>query len=285
VNASPFRPRTLNYNVQSRELTGIDAKSTSDTITMIRQDFTRIDAKRRTTLHHSKKQFATPAQKDLEYKHRLNFYTVPPTADITLEQFEQWAIDRLRVLAELEACSFRNKNPTETAAHMKPLLDKYLPLSSSTSGSSAVNAERQKDHYSHFILRLAFAGTEDLRRRFSRAEAMLFRIRFQADDARERNAFVESLSLDWETVGEEEKRALSEELRASGGGYPKRIEEENYFKVDWEKVPELVEGRRVLLRGGKAYVPGREQLSMVVAEFTQLLDNALVVRPLTLRRF
>jgi len=32
----------------------------------------------------------------LQYPHRLNFYTVPPTADITLEQFEQWAIDRLR---------------------------------------------------------------------------------------------------------------------------------------------------------------------------------------------
>lgn len=245
---------------------------------MIRQEFSRIDAKRRTALHHSKKQFASPAHKDLEYKHRLNFYTVPPTADITLEQFEQWAIDRLRVLAELEACSFRNKNPAETAAHMKPLLDKYLPLSASSSGGSGVQAERQKDHYSHFILRLAFASTEDLRRRFARAEAMLFRIRFAADDARERSAFVEGLSLDWETVGEEERRVLGEELRASGGGYPKRIEDESYFKVDWERVPELVESRRVLLKGGKAYVPGREQLSMVVAEFTQLLDKALLVR-------
>lgn len=246
---------------------------------MIRQDISRIDAKRRTTLHHSKKQFATPAHKDFEYKHRLNFYTVPPTADITLEQFEQWAIDRLRVLAELEACSFRNKSSAETASHMKPLLDKYLPLGANTSGGgSSLQAERQKDHYSHFILRLAFAGTEDLRRRFSRAESMLFRIRFQVDDAREKSAFVESLSLDWQTVGEAEKRALSEELRAAGGGFPKRIEEESYFKVDWDKVPELVESRRVLVRGGKAYVPGREQLSMVVAEFTQHLDKAMEVR-------
>jgi DNA primase large subunit len=42
-------------------------------------------------------------------------------------------------------------------------------------------------------------------------------------------------------------------------------------------VPELVEGRRVFLRGGKAYVPGREQMSMVVAEFTKRLDKALEV--------
>ena len=90
-------------------------------------------------------------------------------------------------------------------------------------------------------------------------------------------AFVESLNLDWEVVTEDEKREFGEELKAAGGGYPKRIEEENYFKVDWERVPELVETRRVFLRGGKAYVPGREQASMVVAEFAAKLDKALEV--------
>lgn len=181
------------------------------------------------------------------------------------------------VLAELEACSFRNRSPAETAAHMKPILDKYLPLSSSSSNSPSLQSERQKDHYSHFILRLAFASTEDLRRRFSRVETMLFRLRFQGDDTRERIAFVESLSLDWEVVSEDEKREFAEELKAAGGGYPKRIEEESYFKVDWERVPELVESRRVFLRSGRAYVPGREQSSMVVAEFTSKLDKALEV--------
>jgi DNA primase large subunit len=63
---------------------------------MIRQDFARIDPKRRSTLNHRQKQFVQPAWQDPEYPHRLNFYTVPPTVDITLEQFEQWAIDRLR---------------------------------------------------------------------------------------------------------------------------------------------------------------------------------------------
>ncbi|KAH7360279.1 eukaryotic and archaeal DNA primase, large subunit-domain-containing protein [Rhexocercosporidium sp. MPI-PUGE-AT-0058] len=242
---------------------------------MIRQDFNRIDSKRRTGLDHRKKQFAAPTYQNLEYQHRLNFYITPPTADITLEQFEQWAIDRLRVLAEIEACSFRNKSTAETAAHMKPLLDKYLPLGSSTSGSTTLQAERQKDHYSHFILRLAFASTEDLRRRFSRVESMLFRIRFQADNLRERQSFVEGLNLDWETVSDDERREFSDELRAAGGGYPTRIEDESYFKVDWERVPELVENRRVFLKAGKAYVPGREQLSMVVAEFTARLDRAL----------
>jgi DNA primase large subunit len=36
------------------------------------------------------------AFKPIEYPFRLNFYTTPPTAEVTLEEFEQWAIDRLR---------------------------------------------------------------------------------------------------------------------------------------------------------------------------------------------
>lgn len=106
---------------------------------------------------------------------------------------------------------------------------------------------------------------------------MLFRLRFQNDDVKERAGFVEGLKLDWEAVGEEERREYAEELRAAGNGFPKRIEEETYFRVAWDKVPELVEGRRVFLRGGWAYVPGREQSSMVIAEFVGRLDKALVV--------
>ncbi len=63
---------------------------------MIRQDFDRIDPKRRSTLDYKKKQFASPTYKQQEYPFRLNLYEIPPTMEITLEQFEQWAIDRLR---------------------------------------------------------------------------------------------------------------------------------------------------------------------------------------------
>ena len=63
---------------------------------MIRQDAHRIDPKRRAVIDYRKKQFATPIYQQQEYPHRLNFYQVPPTAEITLEQFEQWAIDRLK---------------------------------------------------------------------------------------------------------------------------------------------------------------------------------------------
>jgi DNA primase large subunit len=105
---------------------------------------------------------------------------------------------------------------------------------------------------------------------------MLFKIRFQQDDAKERRAFVESLDFDWEMVTEEEKRELGENLIAASPAL-KRLDEENWFKVDWEKVPELVGRRNVCLRKGVAYVPLREQLSMILAEFTTRLEKALEV--------
>jgi DNA primase large subunit len=63
---------------------------------MIRQDFSRVDSRRRAKIDHKKKNFAKPDFEEEAYPHRLNFYKVPPTAEITLEQFEQWAIDRLK---------------------------------------------------------------------------------------------------------------------------------------------------------------------------------------------
>ncbi|KAL9108840.1 MAG: hypothetical protein Q9187_008246 [Circinaria calcarea] len=268
---------------------------------MIRYDNNRIDPKRKNAISYRRKQFANATYTEPEYPHRLNLYTVPPTAEITLEEFEQWAIDRLRstsnhkqdlymtpltytsVLAELEACSFRNKTPAETEAHIRPLLDKYLPLSTNSSArgdpkDERLKHERRKDHYSHFILRLAFSSTEDLRRRFGRIESALFRLRFQNDDGTERQDFVKSLDLNWQGVPEEEKKELVPQLLAATPGIKKQeVEEAGWFKVDWETVPELVESRKVFIKRGIAYVPVREQLSMVLAEFSARLDKGLEV--------
>jgi DNA primase large subunit len=173
--------------------------------------------------------------------------------------------------------------PAETAVHMKSHLEKYLPLDSNSSSSTQLQNQRKKDHYSHFILRLSFSGTEDLRERFVRVETALFRLRFQDDNARERKDFVSGLNLDLEDVTPEERENLGSQLafaiiRRAGA------EEEKFFKVDWERVPDLVEARKVFLNMGKAYVPMREQISIVVAEFRDRLTKALEVTARALPR-
>lgn len=162
--------------------------------------------------------------------------------------------------------------------HIDPILKKYLPLSANSAAGGAVDSrlrdERRKDHYSHFILRLAFSGTEDLRRRFARVETMLFKLRFQQDDGKERRGFVDSLNLNWDVVTEEEKKEYGEQLLAATPGL-RRLDEENWFKVDWTRVPELVEHRSVFIKKGKAFVPMKEQTSMVMTEFTKCLEKGL----------
>lgn len=105
---------------------------------------------------------------------------------------------------------------------------------------------------------------------------MLFRLRFRDDDSRERQAFIDSLNFEWEKVGDEEKRELGTQLTAASGP-TRKGEEEGWLKIEWEKVPDLVEQRKVFLKFGMAYVPIKEQSSLVVAEFTRRLDQALEV--------
>ena len=96
---------------------------------------------------------------------------------------------------------------------------------------------------------------------------------------KERQAFVESLALNWEVCSEEERRVLSADLlNATPGLRKQEVEEGGWFKVDFETVPELLETRRVYLKAGKAYVPVKEQLSIVLAGFNTGLTKGLEVR-------
>lgn len=162
-------------------------------------------------------------------------------------------------------------------------MDKWLRLDANSASAQGctdtrLQDQRRKDHYSHFILRLAFSSTEDLRRRFTRVEGALFRLRFQTENARERQDFVASLSLDWEAVTDDEKRTLAQDLLNATPGLKKSdLEDGGWFKVDFEAVPELVEARRIFVKGGKAYVPSKEQMSIVLAGFHDRLEQGLEV--------
>ena len=106
-----------------------------------------------------RRHFAPVVLRDSDFPHKLSFYTNPPTQEITIEEFQGWAIDRLLVLSEIESATYRNKTQAEINTLIKGLLDQYLPLSSNTSRTlkgNTLDQERKKDHYSHFILRLAF---------------------------------------------------------------------------------------------------------------------------------
>ena len=79
--------------------------------------------------------------------------------DVTIEDFEIAALDRLRVLAEIESCYARNRSFKDTTEVLKPIYAKYIPMDSSTAKGKPLEAQRRKDHLGHFVLRLAFCRT------------------------------------------------------------------------------------------------------------------------------
>lgn len=82
-------------------------------------------------------------------------YDRPPLYDVTLEDFETCAINRLRVLAEIESSFVRNRSPEELKAVTMAQCEKYVPLRVDTAKADT-ELERRNDHLGHFVLRLAF---------------------------------------------------------------------------------------------------------------------------------
>eukprot|EP00879_Flechtneria_rotunda_P033320 GHRR01036889.1.p1 GENE.GHRR01036889.1~~GHRR01036889.1.p1 ORF type:complete len:140 (+),score=33.38 GHRR01036889.1:519-938(+) len=105
----------------------------------------------------------------------LTMYKDKPTGEISLEEFEQYALDRLRVLKAIEEAKLRSKSDDVIQADVKLLVNKHLQCSSR-------QESYRKDLISHHILRLAYCRTADLRGWLLQHEALLFKYRFRALD-------------------------------------------------------------------------------------------------------
>jgi DNA primase large subunit len=83
-------------------------------------------------------------------------YDKPPLYDVTIEDFETCALDRLRVLAEIESSAARNRSWEDTKTVTRNQYMKYLRLDSLSHDLEEQELLRRYDHLGHFVLRLAF---------------------------------------------------------------------------------------------------------------------------------
>ncbi|SCU85260.1 LAMI_0C10638g1_1 [Lachancea mirantina] len=218
------------------------------------------------------------------YETKLSFYEFPPQGEITLDQFETWAIDRLKVLLEIESCIQRSKTGKETELIIKPLFQKLLPFNTDNL------EDRKKDYYSHFILRLCFCRTKELREKFVRVETALFKIRFNMMTSHEQLRFVEHLKLpDMQFITEEEKQELATQLYQTMSPVlqfqlnltdenqrRQYFKQERFIKLPFESVMELVGSRQVFVKRGFAYLPQVQQINHIANEFATRLEADLL---------
>ncbi|KAB1207746.1 putative DNA primase large subunit [Morella rubra] len=157
-----------------------------------------------------------------------------------------------------------------------------------------------KDIISHFVLRLVYCRTEELRKWFISMETALFqyRCRLESAEAQVGSAYYAALSSPFLSDSDpllELQRSLMSEFdlpykAVSHAEFQIAISSlVHYFylalfmlsptpmKVPFEEVPELVAGRKVFVHRGHAYVAMNQVVSLVSAQFRSHLSKALVL--------
>ncbi|XP_042505784.1 probable DNA primase large subunit [Macadamia integrifolia] len=202
----------------------------------------------------------------------LPLYRSAPPLEVRLEDFELFAIDRLRVLKGISDGLSRGKKPEEM---MKLITDLWKAHMRHQNASEVIN----KDIISHFVLRLVYCRTEELRKWFLQMETTLFRYRLRMESLDVQRALMGDFDLPCKQVSNTEFEVLKEKLgQVSRSIGPSLATTDTiFFKVPFEEVPDLVSTRRVLIVKGYAYVAMNQVVSLVVTQFRSLLSKALVL--------
>ncbi|KAI8806454.1 eukaryotic and archaeal DNA primase, large subunit-domain-containing protein [Cladochytrium replicatum] len=177
---------------------------------------------------------------------RLNCYSASPSEcfDVSTELLLTIATARLKLLHALTASA-----------------DPFSNLSSS-------NAESMEhDRIGHFFLRIVLAHDDSSRDWVVKAETKLFELRLKAEDPKVRNEFLNVIS----TSTTKQPNRSANNLPAT----PSTQSRLSILRVPFERVPELVANRKVLVSGGDALIPAELSWYVVVSCFRDRLAAAM----------
>nr|VDD22171.1 unnamed protein product [Brassica oleracea] len=223
---------------------------------------------------------------------KIPLYLTAPQMEVRLEEFELFAVDRLRVLKGVSDGLARGRNPKE----MDDLVDTLWKEHMRDPDASVMF---NKDIISHFVLRLVYCRSDELKKWFLSMETALFRHRFRLQNFEAQRAIVGEFGLPYKAVTGAELEGLKERLgqvvRSLGQISPTGNNpiislftssdflvlffavEAVYYKVPFEEVPDLVASRRVLIQKGYAFVAGSQLVSLVVTQFRSHISKALIL--------
>ena len=218
----------------------------------------------------NRRQQATPRTPAVVSRHVLvSLYERPPQTELTLDEFEIYAVDRLKILRTIDALKQKGFKPRELEAELAPVLAQALPLRGS---AEHVKADGRKDQVSHFILRLGYSRTEEMRRWFLTQECALFKHRLGTLSGPQLGLFLSANGLKFEEVSDADVDARSVALakisKTGDGGAA------GYYRVPFVEAIDLIGRREVYLEKGYAYVPAAKLHAIVVARFRSALSRS-----------
>ncbi|XP_022222418.2 DNA primase large subunit-like [Drosophila obscura] len=227
---------------------------------------------------------------ETKYPHNVMMYYYPPTDDIHIEEFEELAVERLRLLRVMDRAGSKGLRLLSeewkeyvNAELTREGLRSYLRLCSpgGVSGQGSKHESeiqtRRRDYLSHFILRLAYCRSEDLTRWFVAREMELFKYKFAALSSAEVKQFLEANDFNFAPLTESQKDEVKDGLYESTAGQSvSKIELLDFYKVPFTQVLDLVRSRRCYLKEGFAYVNTHDLVSIVGTKQQDIIEQGLL---------
>ncbi len=130
------------------------------------------------------------------------------------------------------------------------------------------------DTASHFILRLSYCQSEELRRWFLQQECYLFQHRLQSLSQAQLAYSVQSF-CQLKPISNAQKEQLSSHLLQLMT--PPEFATTTFYAVPFTQALDLVASRQCFLKGGYAYVPQARAVSVLVAKFRSELSHQLAL--------
>ena len=198
-----------------------------------------------------------PKVEELVAKGYQTMYRYRPlaTKDIGIDRFEEATLKRMKLLSKLFELDGRKAG------------DGFMVQAKEIVDQPHFNLTDEDDTLSHYALRLALCISERWRQWFVKYELLLFRIRMSAMPARQQQSLLEMNNIAVEEVTKKEVQGYGGQILLVQDADDRTAGEDKYYKVPFQRVLKLVERRKVLIRGGCAFVPHRHVMQLLEATY------------------
>ncbi|KAK6060078.1 Eukaryotic-type DNA primase, large subunit [Cooperia oncophora] len=195
------------------------------------------------------------SSKTSPYSCNLQMYNIPPSEEISIEEFDEIAIERVKALKVVEDVKERYTwGSDEFKSAMIRELSKHMPIAAGTCLPADVERARRRDVIGHFILRLAFCRSPESTKWLVTQEVDLFRFRFVEETRTNILAFLKQNNVNLDVIDKAEQEELMADLAAGCGISIDQASKTDFWKVDFTAALDLVRRRRALVRRGFAYI-------------------------------
>jgi len=223
-----------------------------------------------------------------KYEHTLTFYIQPPDDSISLQEFEDYAVARLKLLRVIERVNLMSnvkysqewvqgiqkelKQPGSGLEHFS------FPILPINGDSTKLLEARKFDHLSHYILRLAYCRSEESRKWMISLEVDYFRFKYARESKHASERFMESHNMSYNPMNKTEQKDILDKLQCSNFQISAgTIADIDYYEVPFIEVLDLVRARKVFLRKGIAFVPYTELGQLLASKLRSSLSQSLAV--------